>query len=174
MELLLGLSTGIIFGLLLQKGQVLRFEKQVGFLCLKDMTIIKFMLSAIIVGMVGIYLFNDLGIISLKLKATHIGAQIIGGLLFGVGWAICGYCPGTSVGALGEGRWHAIWAILGMLLGAALYAEVYPFMKNTVLSWGALGKISVPETTGINHWIIIIIFIAGIAGFFHWIEKKNF
>ena len=174
MELILGLGTGIIFGFLLQKGQILRFEKQVGFLRLKDMTIIKFMFSAIIVGMVGIYLFSDLGIISLKIKATHIAAQIIGGLLFGIGWAICGYCPGTSVGALGEGRWHAVWAILGMLVGAALYAEVYPFMKSTVLSWGSLGKISVPAVTGINHWIIIIIFLAGIGGFFRWIEKKNF
>ena len=123
--------------------------------------------------MIGIYLFSDLGIISLKLKSTLVGAQIIGGLLFGIGWAICGYCPGTSVGALGEGRWHAIWAIIGMLLGAALYAEVYPLMKNTVLTWGVFGKISLPDITGINHWIIIIIFTVGTMGFFRWLEKKN-
>ncbi|MFH1094028.1 MAG: YeeE/YedE thiosulfate transporter family protein [Candidatus Omnitrophota bacterium] len=173
MELMLGLGTGIIFGFLLQKGQVLRFEKQVGFLCLKDMTIIKFMLSAMIVGMVGIYLFSDLGMISLKLKGTLVAAQITGGLLFGIGWAVCGYCPGTSVGALGEGRWHAIWAIIGMLLGAALYAEVYPLMKNNLLSWGDFGKISIPTATGINHWIIIILFIACVAGFFRWLKSKK-
>ena len=74
---------------------MLRFEKQVGFLLFKDMTILKFMFSAILVGMVGIYLFRDLGVIELKLKGTLIGAQIIGGLLFGIGWAILGYCPGT-------------------------------------------------------------------------------
>lgn len=173
MELILGLVTGIIFGFLLQKGQVLRFEKQVGFLCLKDMTIIKFMFSAILVGMVGIYFFSDAGIISLKLKGTIIAAQIIGGLLFGIGWAICGYCPGTSVGALGEGRWHAVWAIIGMLFGAALYAEIYPLIQNNLLLWGKLGKISIPSITGINHWIIILIFITGVAGLFCWLEKKN-
>ena len=162
MELILGLVTGIIFGFLLQKGQVLRFEKQVGFLCLKDMTIIKFMFSAIIVGMAGIYLFRDLGIISLSLKSTIVGAQITGGLLFGIGWAICGYCPGTSVGALGEGRWHAIWAIIGMFFGAAFYAEVYPLLKNNLLSWGKLGKMSIPDALGINHWIIILIFTAAL------------
>lgn len=173
MELILGLFTGIIFGFLLQKGQVLRFEKQVGFLCLKDMTVIKFIFSAIIAGMAGIYLFRDLGIIPLAIKTTILAAQVVGGLLFGIGWAICGYCPGTSVGALGEGRWHAIWAIIGMLLGAALYAEVYPLLKNNLLSWGTLGKISIPEALGINHWIIILIFAAIAAGFFRWLEKKN-
>ena len=48
---ILGLATGIVFGFLLQKGRVLRFEKQIGAMLLKDMTILKFMLSAIIVGM---------------------------------------------------------------------------------------------------------------------------
>ena len=52
----LGLITGILFGALLQQGRVLRFEKQVGAMLLKDMTILKFMLSAIIVGMIGINL----------------------------------------------------------------------------------------------------------------------
>lgn len=173
MELLLGLFTGFIFGFLLQKGRVLRFEKQVGFLRLMDMTIIKFMFSAIIVGMVGIYLLNDLGIISLKLKATHLGAQIIGGLLFGIGWAIQGYCPGTSVGALAEGRWHAIWAVLGMLTGAAIYAETYPALKNTVIAWGSYGKISIPELLHINHWIIIAIFIAIVFGLFSLFKKAD-
>ena len=98
MELLLGLITGIIFGFLLQKSQVLRFEKQVGFLLLKDMTIIKFMFSAILVGMVGVHFLNDLGTIDLKIKGTVVGAQVIGGLLFGIGWAIAGYCPSPASG----------------------------------------------------------------------------
>ena len=96
MELLLGIITGFLFGILLQKAQVLRFEKQVGFLLRKDMTIIKFMLSAVIVGMIGIHILAAIGVISFKVKATAVAAQIIGGLLFGIGWAICGYCPGTS------------------------------------------------------------------------------
>ena len=100
MEQALGLITGILFGILLQKAQVLRFEKQVGFLLLRDMTIIKFMLSAVIVGMAGIYASHALGLISLSIKATNLGAIAIGGTLFGIGWAIAGFCPGTSVGAL--------------------------------------------------------------------------
>ena len=51
---ILGLIAGIAFGFLLQKGRVLRFDKQLGAMLLKDMTIMKFMMSAILVGMVGI------------------------------------------------------------------------------------------------------------------------
>ncbi|MDY6844018.1 MAG: DUF6691 family protein [Thermodesulfobacteriota bacterium] len=173
MDLILGLITGFMFGFFLQKGQVLRFEKQVGFLRLIDMTIIKFMFSAIIVGMIGIYFLRDMGIISLKLKATYVGAQIIGGILFGIGWAIFGFCPGTSVGAVGEGRWHAIWGIFGMLIGAAIYAEVYPFLKSTVLTWGNFGKITVYEALHLNHWLTIVIFVVMVTGLFFWFERKK-
>jgi len=96
----LGLITGIFFGALLQQGRVLRFEKQVGAMLLKDMTIMKFMMSAILVGMVGVYLAVALGLAQLSPKATQLGANVVGGLLFGLGWAVMGFCPGTSVGAL--------------------------------------------------------------------------
>lgn len=173
MELFIGLLTGVIFGFLLQKGEVLRFDKQVGFLLLKDMTIIKFMLSSILVGMIGINLLSDLGLISLGIKGTLIGAQLIGGIIFGIGWAIAGFCPGTSVGALGEGRLHALWAILGMIAGAAIYAEVYPILKTTVLTWGDFGKITLPDILKINRWIIIAVFIVGFLTLFSWFEKKK-
>ncbi|MFZ5798551.1 MAG: YeeE/YedE thiosulfate transporter family protein, partial [Thermodesulfobacteriota bacterium] len=122
-QLIYGLITGLAFGFLLQKGQVLRYDRQLGALRLQDMTIVKFMLSTILTAMVGIYLLKDLGLIELSIKSTILGGNIIGGLLFGLGWGMLGYCPGTSMGALGEGRWDAVWGILGMLLGAALYAE---------------------------------------------------
>ena len=173
MEQVIGLVTGIIFGFLLQKGEVLRFEKQVGFMLLKDMTIIKFMLTAVIVGMVGIYACHSLGWIALSVKATNVAAIIIGGLLFGIGWAIAGFCPGTSIGALAEGRIHAFWAILGMLGGAALYAEVYPTLKTTVLTWGTYGKITLPQALGISPWPVIVVFIFVGIGFSIWAEKKG-
>ncbi|MCX7927026.1 MAG: YeeE/YedE family protein [Candidatus Omnitrophica bacterium] len=159
-EQLIGLATGVVFGFLLQKSRVLRFEKQISFLLLKDMTILKVMLSAVIVGMIGIYFFKDVGIaITFKHKAMNLGAVLIGSLLFGCGWALGGFCPGTSLGALGEGRFHALWVILGMLSGAALFAEVYPLLKKSVLSWKNWGNISLMDVTGLNHWVIISILV---------------
>lgn len=172
-EPMLGLVTGVAFGFLLQKGRVLRFEKQIGALQLKDMTILKFMLSAIIVGMIGLYVLSDAGVITLKHKPMNLGAILLGGALFGGGWAVMGYCPGTSVGALGEGRWHALWAILGMLGGAALYAELYPLFKATVLSWKDWGGISLEQALGLHHWVLIPVLIAAYAGLFALFERRR-
>ena len=171
--LIYGLITGIFFGILLQKGRVLRYDKQLGALRLIDMTIVKFMLSTVLVGMVGIYLLKDMGLIKLSIKSTNLGGNIIGGLLFGAGWGLLGYCPGTSAGALGEGRWDAFWGIIGMLVGAAIFAEVYPTLKTTVLTWGNLGKITLPQVLGLSHWIIVAAMIVGALVLFWWFEKKG-
>lgn len=173
MMLFYGLITGIIFGFLLQKARVIRYDKQLGALRLKDMTIVKFMLSSVLVAMVGTYLLKDLGLVKLSIKTTILGSVILGSLIFGMGWGLLGYCPGTSAGALGEGRYDAIWGILGMLAGAAFYAEAYPGMKKTVLTWGDLGKITFPQIFGVNHWIIIAIVVIGGLFLFRWFEKKG-
>jgi len=171
--LIYGLVTGIFFGFFLQKGRVLRYDKQLGALRLMDMTIVKFMLSTVLVGMVGIYLLKDLGLVKLSIKSTNLGANIIGGLLFGVGWGLLGYCPGTSAGALGEGRWDALWGIIGMLVGAAIFAEVYPALKTNILTWGNLGKITLPQVLGLSHWVVVPVMIVGALVLFGWFEKKG-
>jgi hypothetical protein len=84
-----------------------------------------------------------------------------------------GFCPGTSIGALGEGRWHALFAALGMVAGAALYAELYPLFKSTVLAWKNFGKIGLPEVTGLSPWVIIALFWAATISLFAWFEKKG-
>ena len=169
----LGFITGRLLEFLLQKGRVLRFDKQVGGMLLKDMTIFKFMLSAILVGMVGILLLSDAGIIRLSHKPMNVGAVLLGGALFGTGWAVMGFCPGMSIGALGEGRCHAVFAIIGMVAGAALYAELYPFFELTVLTWKDFGKLGLPEAMGISQWVIVPLFWAGIVALFFWFEKKR-
>ena len=172
-EQILGLVTGLAFGFLLQKGRVLRYDKQVSAMLFTDMTILKFMLSAIIVGMFGILAMNDLEIIKLSHKAMNVGGIVVGGALFGIGWAVMGFCPGTSVGAVGEGRWHAIFGVIGMIAGAAVYAELFPFFKSTVLTWADFGKIGLPEALGVNHWVVAVIFTIITIAMFRWFEKKG-
>jgi hypothetical protein len=90
--LLYGFITGILFGFLLQRGQVLRYDKQLGALRLMDMTIVKFMLSSILVAMVGFYLLYDLGLAKLSVKATIWEARSSAGS--SSGWA--GACSASA------------------------------------------------------------------------------
>jgi uncharacterized membrane protein YedE/YeeE len=172
-ELLAGAITGILFGFIMQKAQVIRYDQQLGALRLHDMTIIKFMLTTILVAMVGIYLLFDLGLIKLSIKPLILGGNVLGGLIFGIGWGIVGYCPATAMGALGEGRYDSAFGLLGMILGAGLYAEAYPMMKKSILTWGDFGKITLPTALGINHWIVIVVLGAVFIAFFRWFEKKG-
>jgi hypothetical protein len=176
-KLIFGLITGFIFGFTLQKARVVRYDVLVGQLRLKDFTMVKLMLTAIAVGMVGIYLFNDIGTLKLSIKSTQVAANIVGGLIFGVGFALLGYCPGTGVGAIGEGRTDAFWGgVLGMLVGAALYAEVYHLLKGNLLAWGSYGKITIPSILGMGfpyHWIIIALFCVAVIGFLRFLEKRG-
>jgi uncharacterized membrane protein YedE/YeeE len=173
MNLFMGLVTGILFGAFLQRGEALRFERQVGAMRLLDMTIVKFMLTTIVVGAVGIHLLLDLGMVKFSPRSLSLGLQVIGGLLFGAGWAIIGYCPGTSVGALGEGRYHVLWPILGMLLGGIVFALLYPFIDAYIKPLGSFGSLSLPKLLGVNHWIVIAALAAGSFFLFRFFEKKG-
>jgi uncharacterized membrane protein YedE/YeeE len=173
-NLILGLITGIFFGFFLQKGQALKYDKQLGMLRFKDFTILKVMVSAILVGMVGIYFLADMRIGELNIKPTILGANIIGGLIFGLGWGMLGYCPGTALGAAGEGRFDAFWGgALGMLVGAGVFAEVYSYIKDDFLKWGNLGKLTIPQVVEINHWVVIPIVWGFLVLLLVALEKKK-
>jgi len=171
--LLYGMITGILFGMLMQRSGVCRYDAQIGLLRLKDFTVLKFMLSAVAAGMVGIYFLRDQGLIELNLKPALVAANILGGIVFGAGWALLGYCPGTASAALGEGRWDALPGMAGMVLGAAFFARLYPGLKGNLLVSGDLGKINLEQLTGINHWILIFALFILILFLFRFWQKNE-
>jgi len=86
-QLVLGAIFGVLFGFLLQKGGVAKYHVLVGTLLLEDFTVVKVMLTAIIVGSIGIFSLHALGLVKLHIKPTRYAANILGGLLFGVGFS---------------------------------------------------------------------------------------
>ena len=173
MGLILGLATGIIFGVLIQQGSLVRFEKQINMLLLKDMTVLKFMLTTISVGMVGIIVLGHFEIIALNHRPLNLGALIIGSSIFGIGWAFTGLCPGTSLGALGEGRIHAIFAIAGMIVGAMIFNRSFDFLRDTVMTWVDFGSVSLADVTGISNFIIMPIFILFVVFLMRYLERND-
>lgn len=155
-KLLLGLITGFVFGFLLQKGRVAKFEVIIGQFLLRDWTVAKIMLTAIAVGAVGVYAMVGLGWASLHVRPLQVGGIVAGALLFGIGMGVLGYCPGTTVAACGEGRRDAMAGLAGMLLGAAVYVAAYPALHSFVQVGGDFGKITVPQISHTSAWAWII------------------
>lgn len=142
---------GLAFGFLLQKGGMGKFEVLLGQLLLTDFAVAKVMLTAILVGMVGVYTLHSMGKVELHIKPTRLAANITGGLLFGVGFALIGYCPGSAAAALGEGHWDALFGMAGLVAGSYLYAEFSKPLSDTLESWANLGKLTLPEVLGIER-----------------------
>ncbi|MGZ8291621.1 MAG: YeeE/YedE thiosulfate transporter family protein [Telluria sp.] len=149
-QLVLGFVFGIAFGFLLQKGGVAKYEVLLGSLLLTDFTVMKIMLTAILVGMIGIFSMHALGLVKLHVKPTRYAANVIGGLVFGAGFALLGYCPGTGAAALGQGNLDAIAGIGGLLAGSYVYAELSRPLGSTVLAWGNRGGIMLPDLFGMR------------------------
>ena len=141
-QLALGLLFGVIFGFLLQKGGVGKYHVLMGMLLLQDFTVIKVMMSAVIVGMLGIYALHTAGLVKLHIKPTRYGANTLGGIIFGIGFALAAYCPGTSATALGQGNLDAIAVMLGMVAGSYVFAEASGWIARTVNRWGERGQLT--------------------------------
>jgi hypothetical protein len=159
-QLVLGFFFGIVFGFLLQKGGVAKYEVLMGQFLLTDFTVIKVMLTAIVVGMVGIFSMRALGLVKLHLNPTRYAANITGGLLFGVGLGLLGYCPGTGAAALGQGNYDAIAGIVGLLVGSYVYAETSDYLSATIERIGNRGHIMLPDLIGMRVTVFLVIFVS--------------
>lgn len=164
-QLLLGFLFGIAFGFLLQKGGVAKYDVLIGSLLLTDFTVFKVMLSAILVGMIGIFSMHRLGLVKLHPKPTRYAGNIIGGLVFGAGFALCGYCPGTAAAAIGQASYDAALAAIGLLVGSFLYARASAW-TGRVERWGDRGELLLPQalhlTPGVTVAIAFVILTAAL------------
>ena len=173
-SLIWGLFFGFIFGFLLQKGGATKYNVIVGQLLLEDFTVLKIMLTAAVTGMIGIYFMKSMGWVKLYPKPGSVGMSVIGGLIFGVGFAVLGYCPGTIAGAVGNGYLDALaGGLIGIIVGAGLYASLYPKIRNGILKKGEFGTMTFPELFKVNDWVVVIPAAVLLVGFLYWLETAG-
>ena len=138
--LLLAGLFGLVFGVLLHKGRVTDYNVIVNLFRLKDYTVLKVMLTAILVGGVGVGLMMSGGLLEgWHIKDMNVLGVVLGGTLFGIGMVLYGYCPGTGVAAIATGSVHALVGFVGMVVGGVIYAMTYASVKSSILSVGAMG-----------------------------------
>jgi hypothetical protein len=153
---------GILFGLFLERGGLGVPHKLIGVFYLRDFTAPKVMLTAIIVASTGLYLLADIHLLDLSrvwIVPTFFWPQLVGGMLFGSGLILCGYCPGTSIVGLASGRLDALVAMTGIVGGSFLFAFVYPFLEGFYRS-SDMGVVTIQKVLGTSHWVVIIALIA--------------
>ena len=169
-----GFVIGIIFGFLLQKGGVTNYDVILGQLLLTDFTVLKVMLTAVLVGMIGVYAMKDLGWIELSVKSGSWGMNGIGGLIFGVGFALLGYCPGTIAGAIGNGYLDAVvGGVIGIWVGSGLFAALYPTLRKKILQAGDFGDMTFPKLFKVNDWFVVFPAAVLILVILIWLETAG-
>lgn len=174
MQLVIGLAVGVAFGFLLQKGGVGNYDIIINQLLLRDFTVLKIMVSAIITGMIGIHLMRSLGWVSLHPKPGSVGTSIVGGLIFGVGFAVLGYCPGIVGVAAAQGGMDAlIGGVLGILCGVWLFAVLYPRLNRTILQRGDFGEATLPQVLRLHQWLVVPIVAAALISLLWWLESMG-
>ena len=181
-SLLVAFVLGIGFGFCLERAGFGSARKLAAQFYLYDMSVFKVMFTAIVTAMLGVtYLgwigWLDLGLV--YLVPTHLGPQLVGGLVLGVGFVVGGYCPGTSVASLATGRVDAMVYALGIFAGTFVYAEVYPAIKGFVNA-DAMGQVTLPEVLGLPYGLVVFaVVVIAVVGFWgatrieRWVGSKS-
>lgn len=164
-DLAIAVALGIGFGLSLERAGFGSARKLTAVFYLYDMAVVKVMFTAIVTAMLGLFVLASLGVLDLSelyVERTTVVAQALGGILFGAGFIVGGYCPGTSIAAIASGRKDAVAFALGMLAGVLGYAEWMPGVE-TWIDANASEGMTLPALTGIATGWWVVAFVALLA-----------
>ncbi len=171
--LMLAVGMGAVFGFLLQRGRVVNYNTIVNQFRFKDFTVLRVMLTTIVVGGIGVLVLNRMGMASYHIKPADLLAVVLGSALFGVGMVLYGYCPGTGVAAIGSGSIHALIGALGMLAGGMAYAFSYDWIVAHVLGVASYGKIRLPDVTGVSDGVWFVALAALAVAIFYAVRQMD-
>jgi len=127
---------------------------------------------AIGLGVILISIEVGTGLASYHIKPILVGGIVIGGLIFGAGMAILGYCPGTLAISLGEGSLDAFIGILGALAGGLIYTILLPTIQGVLgPDLGNISIIPITAESGIFSYLLVVLFGAGLIAIGFWLNK---
>jgi uncharacterized protein len=160
MDYALALVFGAFFGFSLNKAGLTKYNKIVNVFRFTDMAVLKFMMTALVVAMSGLFALRGLGLITFPVvPATYIVGNLAGGLLFGVGMALTGYCPGTCAAGGGEGKMdYVVPGLLGFLVGAVIYGLTYQQVQPAISAIANYGNVTIPDLWNVSPFLFILLF----------------
>ena len=176
--LVVALALGVAFGFFLERGGLGSARKLTAQFYLTDLSVFKVMFSAIITAMLGLFWLSWIGFLDLTevhVLPTYIVPQIVGGLIFGTGFVMGGYCPGTSCVASATGRIDGFIHLVGMIIGIFMFGEIFPRIEGFYNST-PLGQITFPDLFGASQGVMIFAFVLLALGGFvaaEWTEDRR-
>ena len=164
---------GFLFGAILMYAKLNRFNTISGLAILEDLAVVKTIVLAIGIGVILLSIEISLGYASYHIKPFMLGGILLGGLIFGIGMAILGYCPGTLAISMGEGSIDALLGIIGGLLGGLVYTLTLPSMQSML--GPDLGAISLNTLVTSKTMFYFLIFSIGALFIYisFWLNKKD-
>lgn len=176
-SLMIAFFIGIAFGFFLERAGFGSAKKLAAQFYFYDMTVFKVMFTAIITAMLGLFWLSWFGLVNINLiyiTPSYILPQLIGGLIFGAGFVMGGFCPGTCVVAMTTGKIDGVFTLIGMLFGIFLFGEAFPLISDFFYSTN-LGEITFSSYFNISYGLLVfIVVLLAVAGFYaaELLEKK--
>lgn len=167
-SLVMAVAIGIAFGFVLERAGLGNAKKLTAQFYFTDLTVFKVMFSAIITAMLGVFWLSWIGFLDLSqlyVNPTFLAPQITGGLVFGAGFVMGGYCPGTSCVAAMIGRKDGWSNMLGMLAGVLVFGEAFPVVDR-FYNATSMGTITLPDLLHLPYGMVVcMVTIAAVIAF---------
>ncbi len=161
----IGLFSGIAFGFVIQRVGATNPQKMLLAHLMKERYIPQFMLLVVIFSALGLFALEASGAGTTRILPTSLVATGLGAVIFGIGWGLTGYCPGTCWAAVGEGRMDAIYTLLGGLAGTAVFAHLHETLIPLLYTPTNFGQLSLGDWLGhpaVALGVMIFVFGAGV------------
>ena len=168
------LAIGFSFGFTLERAGFGNARNLAAQFYLNDMRVLKVMFTAIVTAMVLTYWAAALGFLALEkvfVPQTYLGPVVLGGLVFGAGFIIGGYCPGTALVSTATGKLDGIFFLLGGMIGMFVFGRTVP---SFLLFWersGFHGRLTLPDWIGVDAGLVVLAVILMALGMFWGAEK---
>ena len=161
-SLVVALVIGMAFGWALESSGMGSARKLAGQFYFRDLTVFKVMFTAIVTAMLGVFWLGWLGVLDVSrvyVPETWIVPQLVGGLVFGAGFAMAGLCPGTSCVSAATGRIDGIATVVGMFAGILAMGVLFPGLEAFYAST-ARGSYTLPQALGLSEGTLVFIVVA--------------
>jgi hypothetical protein len=175
-----GLVCGLLFGFILENAGFGSPQKLTAQFKLTDWSVFKVMFTAIVVAALGLWLLRVAGLLkpdSVAVPQALVMASAVGGVLLGAGFAIGGYCPGTSLAGLASGRLDALVFMAGLLVGTTAFVGLYGPAIGTMMAMGAIiDGDTFTDAYGIAEPVVLAVLVVFLVAVYYlggWFERRG-